>query len=79
MPTTTDYNGWKNRDTWLAALWLGNSENAYHEATRIVAEDWPPEVTYSALREVAEWVVGDPFTPENVDWAAVAAAFGPDA
>lgn len=21
-----DYNGWKNRDTWLVALWIGNTQ-----------------------------------------------------
>lgn len=25
----TTYNGWKNRETWLLALWFGNDEKLY--------------------------------------------------
>lgn len=27
----TEYNGWKNRATWLVALWLESDEASYHD------------------------------------------------
>ena len=27
--TISTYNGWSNRETWLASLWLNNEESSY--------------------------------------------------
>mgnify|MGYP001297864411 FL=1 len=43
MTTATDttYNGWANRETWNAALWIGNEQFLYNTAKACVtyAED----------------------------------------
>ena len=33
------YNGWTNRETWLVALWLGNTDAMTDEYTRYIAND----------------------------------------
>ena len=40
MATTTKrYNGWKNRETWNVALWIGNDEGLYRLARECVRAD----------------------------------------
>lgn len=36
MPAGTDYNGWKNRQTWNVALWVQNDECEYNGAVAYV-------------------------------------------
>lgn len=33
--TDTDYNGWKNRETWNANLWLSNEEPLYRHCREL--------------------------------------------
>lgn len=39
MAHDTRYNGWKNRETWNVALWIGNDEGLYHLARECVREN----------------------------------------
>ena len=39
MTEESTYNGWTNRETWLVALWLGNTDAMTDEYTRYIAND----------------------------------------
>lgn len=55
----TNYNGWKNRETWNVALWLGNDEGLYETARRFKR--------YSNLVEYLAHY-GDTHTPDGVSY-----------
>lgn len=44
MPDDTTYNGWKNKETWLVNLWLGDALSADHEEGINVTADYIEEV-----------------------------------
>lgn len=33
---TEKYNGWKNRETWVVALWLSNDENLFNDTCDVI-------------------------------------------
>lgn len=56
---TKSYNGWKNRQTWNVALWLGNDEGLYRMAREYAQEGY--EALAENLREL-----GSTETPDGV-------------
>ena len=49
MTETTNYNGWSNRETWLAYTWLTNDEFGYELLTMAKLE-------YGEDCERAQWI-----------------------
>jgi hypothetical protein len=81
------YNGWANRATWCVALWLGNEEGLYHDATAIARRKTKHAVERDdAMREYVEELCGEPLTSgfvgdllgialAQVDWREVVESF----
>ena len=65
---TTTYNGWKNRQTWNVALWIGNDEPLYRSACEYVKRCRAAKrrVTYSTFCRSAS-LAGDK-TPDGISW-----------
>lgn len=47
----TDYNGWKNKETWLVNLWLGDELAMMQEDGYSIGPDAVEELVQSALGE----------------------------
>lgn len=50
---STEYNGWVNYETWLAALWLDNTSETYHYWRERACNE-PMHVVADALKEAHE-------------------------
>jgi hypothetical protein len=61
-----DYNGWKNRETWNVALWIGNDQGLYNMAREYAASDSPYEDFAAALKEMGGKIAEK--TPDGVAW-----------
>ena len=68
VATVQTYNGWCNRETWLANMWLGGDESYYEQLTCIIS-------SYSGLYDQAEALEGWFRAESDVDYTSVWADF----
>jgi len=61
---STEYNGWKNYETWNVALWIENDEDLYLEAKRYRRRGY--KAFTESLRELGGEIALQ--TPDGVAW-----------
>lgn len=85
MKDIITYNGWSNRETWLASLWLNNDEALYSQliAAKLIDEcesiqaEWLAERVYEQLgwfledTEASLWADMLSTAFYRVDWCEV--------
>lgn len=47
------YNGWKNYETWVVALWIDNDEGSYNESRDLIRDC---KETYEAADILKNWI-----------------------
>ena len=62
----SEYNGWKNRQTWNVALWLGNDESLYMAACRFMKVNL--EIKHPYARFIKEQQLETDRTGDNIAW-----------
>lgn len=90
MVEETGYNGWKNYETWLVALWINNDQGTQETAHNMAKEYRGNEHTnYDLSHALKEWIEemnplnegADLFTDllnaalSEVDWYEIAESF----
>lgn len=68
----TTYNGWKNRQTWNCALWIGNDEPLYHAAVDFMRR-YTGRAPYAAFIK-ANGMEYDK-TPDGIAWISTRISF----
>ena len=54
MSSTTTYNGWTNRETWLTSLWLNNDRGNYELLLNIYRINKPDRYKAERLKSMIE-------------------------
>jgi hypothetical protein len=72
MKKTSDYNGWKNRQTWNCALWIGNDEPLYRSAVSFMNE-YKGRAPYAAF--IKSLGAEDDQTPDGIAWISSRISF----
>jgi len=49
VTTMSDYNGWKNRQTWNVSMWINNDESMYRSAVKFMEDNPDPKNPYMAF------------------------------
>ncbi len=62
---TETYNGWKNRQTWNVALWIGNDEGLYRAAVDFMGR-YKGRAPY--INFIGAEGLGDTNTPDGIKW-----------
>ncbi len=72
--TKENYQGFSNRDTWLAHLWLNNEENLYNAFRRVLFQSNPVKSIdiYNIVKSGLEnKTITDPIDLSKVDWLEI--------
>jgi hypothetical protein len=65
----TTYNGWKNRQTWNVALWIGNDEFLYRQAVDFMKSRKPRRNNARAYSDfIARVGLWEDKTPDGIKW-----------
>jgi hypothetical protein len=64
----TEYNGWKNRQTWNVALWLGSDEYLYRAAVKFMEKRTHPKANNHYARFIKEQGLADERTGDKIKW-----------
>lgn len=67
------YNGWKNRQTWNAALWINNDEGLYTSAVSFMRKYPKSKKPYSNF--IRSMGMQDDRTPDGIKWISSRIAY----
>lgn len=62
----TDYNGWKNRQTWNVSLWINNEESLYRAAVDFMKTYKGKKPYMSFIRK--NYMINER-TPDNISYS----------